>query len=324
METVDELGVDPETNTRWGGPCFGAVGRRGYTRFGLDDPVYREGGAMTLGTPGAFPVGGRWTITVLVADDEPLMRSALSMWLRTEPDIEVVGEASDGREAVAMTERLRPDVVIMDIRMPNLDGVATTQWLTTAGRTSPSRVLIISAFALDEYIVEGLRAGASGFLLKDATPDELIHAVRVVAAGDALLSPKVTRRLLDLAARRFPPVHRAASVLAELTPREVTVLNLVAAGHSNAEIGRSLHLAESSVKSHVGHLLGKLGLADRVHLVIFAYDHGLARMEAALPSAPENTVRIDHGRRAATHVREPAGQTNQQARPPSGLGTSSA
>ncbi len=279
---------------------------------------------MAAGTQGIFPVGGARAITVLIADDEPLMRSALRMCLCTEPDIEVVGEASDGREAVAMTGRLRPDVVIMDVRMPNLDGVAATQSLTTAGATSQCMVLIITTFDLDEYIVEGLRAGASGFLLKDATPEELVRAVRVVAAGDALLSPKVTRRLLDLAARRLPPVHRAASVLAELTPREVTVLTLVAAGHSNAEIGRSLHLAESSVKSHVGHQLGKLGLTDRVHLVIFAYDYGLARMEAALPSAPENTVRIDHGRRAATHVREPAGQTNQQARPPSGLGTSSA
>jgi DNA-binding NarL/FixJ family response regulator len=265
---------------------------------------------MAVGMQGALPVGEARAITVLVADDEPLMRSALRMCLCTEPDIEVVGEANDGREAVAMTGRLRPDVVIMDVRMPNLDGVAATQWLTTTGATRQCRVLIITTFNLDEYIVEGLRAGASGFLLKDATPDELVHAVRVVAAGEALLSPKVTRRLLDLAARRLPPIRRAASVLAELTPREVTVLNLVAAGHSNAEIGRSLHLAERSVKSHVGHLLGKLGLTDRVHLVIFAYDHGL-RIEAALPPAPENTVRIDHGHRAATHLPEPAGHTNQ-------------
>ena len=169
----------------------------------------------------------------------------------------------------------------MDIRMPNLDGVAATKWLTTAGSASPSRVLIMTAFDLDEYVVEGLRAGASGFLLKDATPEELVHAVRLVAAGEALLSPKVTRRLLDLTARRLPPARRASSVLANLTPREVTVLSLVAAGHSNAQIGRSLHLAESSVKSHVGHLLAKLGLAARVHLVIFAYDNGLDWKEPA-------------------------------------------
>jgi DNA-binding NarL/FixJ family response regulator len=261
---------------------------------------------MAAGTQGIFPVGGARAITGLIADDEPLMRSALRMCLCTEPDIEVVGEASDGREAVAMTGRLRPDVVIMDVRMPNLDGVAATQSLTTAGATSQCMVLIITTFDLDEYIVEGLRAGASGFLLKDATPEELVHAVRVVAAGNALLSPKVTRRLLDLTARRLPPVRRASSVLAALTPREVSVLNLVAGGYSNAEIGRSLHLAESSVKGHVGHLLGKLGLADRVHLVIFAYDHGLTRKEPALASNRENTVPIDHGRRqrAGTRVRE--------------------
>ena len=263
---------------------------------------------MAIGTPGVLPIGERRVITVLVADDEPLMRSALRMCLCAEPDIEVVGEAIDGREAVDMAGRLRPDVVIMDIRMPNLDGVAATRWLT-AGASGPSRVLIITAFDLDEYIVEGLRAGASGFLLKDATPDELVHAVRVVAAGEALLSPKVTRRLLDLAASRLPPVSRAASVLAELTPREVTVLNLVAAGRSNAEIGRSLHLAESSVKSHVGHLLGKLGLADRVHLVIFAYDNGLAQKEPVLASNREDTVPINNGRRWRVAIRIPEGGT---------------
>ena len=173
---------------------------------------------MAVGMQGVFPVDGRRVITVLVADDEPLMRSGLRMCLGAEPDIEVVGLASDGREAVAMAERLRPDVVVMDIRMPNLDGVAATKWLTTAGSASPSRVLIMTAFDLDEYVVEGLRAGASGFLLKDATPEELVHAVRVVAAGEALLSPKVTRRLLDLTARRLPPARRASLGVGEPHP----------------------------------------------------------------------------------------------------------
>jgi DNA-binding NarL/FixJ family response regulator len=217
------------------------------------------------------------TISVVIADDQPLMRSALRMCLSSEPDIEVVGEASDGLEAVIMAQRLRPDTVIMDIRMPNLDGVAATARLTSARQGAPIRVLIITTFDLDDYVVEALRAGASGFLLKDATPDELVRAVRVVAAGDALLAPKITRRLLDLCAQQLPPVRRPTAVLAQLTKREQDVLLLIADGHSNAEIARNLHLAESSVKSHVGHLLAKLGAIDRVHLVIFAYDSGLVR-----------------------------------------------
>jgi DNA-binding NarL/FixJ family response regulator len=223
------------------------------------------------------------SITVLVVDDQPLMRSALRMCLATEPDIEVLGEASDGREAVAMARRLRPDAVIMDIRMPNLDGVAATQQLMAPTDGPPTKVLIMTTFDLDEYIVEALRAGASGFLIKDATPTELVHAVRVVAAGDALLSPRITRRLLDLYAHQLPPAGHRSTALAHVTQREEMVLKLVAHGDSNAEIGRRLHLAESSVKSHVGHLLAKLGLADRVHLVIFAYDNGLA-----WPSAADN------------------------------------
>ena len=231
------------------------------------------------------------SITVIVADDQPLMRSALRMCLSTEPDIDVLGEASDGREAVAMAEQLRPDAVIMDIRMPNLDGVAATRRLTAPSDRGPTKVLIITTFDLDEYIVEALRAGASGFLLKDATPAELVHAVRVVAAGEALLSPEITKRLLDLYARRLPPVRRQSTALAQITKREETVLKLVAQGHSNAQIGQSLHLAESSVKSHVGHLLAKLGLADRVHLVIFAYDNGLVWQGATDPALdrPENS-----------------------------------
>jgi DNA-binding NarL/FixJ family response regulator len=215
------------------------------------------------------------TISVIIADDQPLMRSALRMCLSSEPDIEVIGEASDGLEAVVISERLQPDAVIMDIRMPTLDGVAATARLTAPTRGQPVRVLIITTFDLDDYVVEALRAGASGFLLKDATPEELVHAVRVVAAGDALLAPKITRRLLDLYAQRLPALRRPTAVLTQVTKREQAVLLLVAEGNSNAEIARSLHLAESSVKSHVGHLLAKLGLTDRVHLVIFAYDNGL-------------------------------------------------
>jgi DNA-binding NarL/FixJ family response regulator len=221
------------------------------------------------------------SITILVVDDQPLMRSALRMCLATEPDIKVLGEASDGREAVAMARRLRPDVVIMDIRMPNLDGVAATRQLIAPLDGPPTKVLIMTTFDLDEYIVEALRAGASGFLIKDATPTELVRAVRVVAAGEALLSPRITKRLLDLYAHQLPPAGRRSTALAHVTQREEMVLKLVAHGDSNAQIGQRLHLAESSVKSHVGHLLAKLGLADRIHLVIFAYDNGLVWQSAA-------------------------------------------
>jgi DNA-binding NarL/FixJ family response regulator len=206
------------------------------------------------------------------------MRSALRMTLAGEPDIEVAGEAGDGAEAVDLAERLRPDVVVMDIRMPNLDGVAATRHLTGLAGAKPIRVLAITTFDLDEYVVEALRAGASGFLLKDATPEELVHAVRVIGAGNALLAPSVTRRLLDQYARRLPPANpESVEVLDRLTNRELAVLKLLARGHSNAEVGQELHLAETTVKTHVAHLLAKLGLTDRVHIVVFAYESGLVQ-----------------------------------------------
>jgi DNA-binding NarL/FixJ family response regulator len=210
---------------------------------------------------------------------------ALRMSLTSEADIEVVGEAADGVEAVELASRLNPDVVLMDIRMPKLDGVAATRQLTAlAGPVRPT-VLIITTFALDEYVVEALRAGASGFLVKDATADELVHAVRVVSAGDALLSPSVTRRLLDKYAQRLPPVTanrpRADEII---TKRELAVLMLVARGLSNAAVAADLHLAESSVKTHVGHLLAKLKLQDRVQLVIYAYETGLVVPSGHTPS----------------------------------------
>jgi DNA-binding NarL/FixJ family response regulator len=218
------------------------------------------------------------SVTVLIADDQPLMRTALRMTLAGEPDIEVVGEAADGVEAVELAERLRPDVAVMDIRMPNLDGVAATRRLTSPADGKPVKVLAITTFDLDEYVVEALRAGASGFLLKDATPEELVHAVRVVGAGNALLAPTVTKRLLDQYARRLPPATpQGVELLDKLTNRELAVLNLLARGLSNAEVGQALHLAETTVKTHVAHLLAKLGLADRVHIVVFAYESGLVK-----------------------------------------------
>jgi DNA-binding NarL/FixJ family response regulator len=213
--------------------------------------------------------------TVLIADDQPLMRTALRMSLAAEPDFEVVGEAADGLQAIELAARLRPDVIVMDIRMPKLDGVAATRQLTESTGVAPPKILIITTFALDEYVVEALRAGASGFLLKDATSDELVHAVRVVAAGDALLAPGVTRRFLDQYARRLPPAVNGPSALDTITKRELAVLMLVANGLHNAAIARELHVAESSVKTHVGHLLAKLGKQDRVQLVIYAYETGL-------------------------------------------------
>jgi DNA-binding NarL/FixJ family response regulator len=211
------------------------------------------------------------TIRVLIADDQPLLRGAMRIYLSAEPDIEVVGEASDGQEAVVLAERLRPDLVAMDIRMPVMDGLSATEKVITTG----ARVMVITTFHIDEYVVEALRRGASGFVLKDATPEELVHAVRVIAAGEALLSPSVTRRLLERFANRLPPDPAQGAALQGLTPRERTVLALVAKGLPNREIAQELHLAPSSVKTHVSHLLAKLDLADRVHMVIFAYEHGL-------------------------------------------------
>lgn len=214
--------------------------------------------------------------TVLIVDDQPLMRSALAMSLSGEPDIEVVGEAADGVEAVELARALQPDVVIMDIRMPRLDGIDATRQLTTVEHP-PTRVLVMTTFDLDEYVVEALHAGASGFIVKDATADDVLHAVRVVAAGDAMLAPTVTRRLLDRYLRYLPRCDDEVRPGAtdNLTQREEDVLLLVARGFSNLAIGRELHMAESSVKTHVSHLLAKLGKQDRVHLVIYAYESGL-------------------------------------------------
>lgn len=216
------------------------------------------------------------TVSVLIADDQPLMRAALRMYLEAEPDFDVVGEAADGEEAVELAERLRPNVVVMDIRMPNMDGVAATRRLASGISGESVKVLVITTFDLDDYVVEALRAGASGFLLKDATAEELVHAVHVIAAGNALLAPAVTKRLLDRYAHRLPPTTPAASeLLRSLTKREHEVLALVTRGRSNAAIGEELKLAESSVKTHVSHILNKLGFTDRIQLVVFAYENGL-------------------------------------------------
>ncbi len=210
-------------------------------------------------------------VRVVIADDQPLMRAGFKAVLEATGSIVVVAEAGDGEEAIAAAEAHAPDVVLMDIRMPRVDGIEATR------RLPRRRVLILTTFGLDEYIVEALRAGASGFLTKDAPAADLVAAVRAVAAGDAVLSPQVTRRLLDRVAGRLPPATRgpAADGTARLTEREREVLTLVAAGLSNAEIASALVLAEPTVKSHVSNLLGKLGLRDRVQAVIWAYEHGL-------------------------------------------------
>jgi len=213
-------------------------------------------------------------IRVIVADDQPLMRAALSSCLRRQPDIDVVAEASDGARAVDLVRTHAPDVVLLDIRMPILDGVEATRRIVGDAQTDRrTRVLVVTTFDLDEYIVDALRAGASGFLLKDATPEELVQAVRVIARGDALLAPMVTRRLLDRFVDYLP--GSSGVNLPDLTEREVTVLRLVARGATNSQIADELYLSESSVKTHIGHLLAKLGVPDRVHLVLRAYESGL-------------------------------------------------
>jgi DNA-binding NarL/FixJ family response regulator len=209
-------------------------------------------------------------LRVVIADDQPMMRAGFRAVLEATGDIVVVAEAANGEEAVRAAAEHAPDVVLMDIRMPVMDGIEATR------RLPRQRVLILTTFGLDEYIIDALRAGASGFLLKDAPTAEVVAAVRAVAAGDAVLSATVTRRLLDQVGRRLPAaVSRAPADLASLTDREAEVLRLLAAGLSNAEIAAALFVSEATVKTHVSHLLGKLGLRDRVQAVIYAYETGL-------------------------------------------------
>ena len=214
------------------------------------------------------------TIRVLLADDQEMVRAGFRMILGTEDDLEVVGEAPDGEKAVWQAERFQPDVVLMDVQMPVLDGLEATRRIMASASTTGTRVLILTTFERDDYIYEALRAGASGFLLKNASPEELIHAVRVVAEGDALLAPSVTRRLIaDMARPRLRP--ELAAQLNLLTDRESEVLRGIAAGQSNAELASSLIVGEATVKTHVSRVLLKLNLRDRVQAVAFAYESGL-------------------------------------------------
>ncbi|MEV0428629.1 response regulator transcription factor [Micromonospora sp. NPDC050495] len=217
------------------------------------------------------------TVRVVVADDQDLIRAGLAMIIEARPDLTVVGQAADGIEAVAVAERTRPDVVLMDVRMPRQDGIAATRQLVAGG--NPARVIMLTTFDLDEHVFAALRAGASAFLLKDTRPGDLAEAVRVVARGEALLAPTVTRRLLDRFADQLPGPAVATGKLATLTAREVEVLTLTARALSNAEIAERLYLSTATVKTHVSAVLTKLGLRDRIQAVVFAYDTGLVRPE---------------------------------------------
>jgi DNA-binding NarL/FixJ family response regulator len=222
------------------------------------------------------------TIRVLLADDQPLLRHGFAMILSAQPDIEVIGEAADGAEAVRLTGLLRPDVVLMDVRMPGMDGIEATRKITEV--SPPTRVIILTTFDVDEYAFDGLRAGASGFLLKNARPEELLSGIRSVATGDAVLAPSTTRRVLDAFADGFvsqPSTETpGADVLGVLTARELEVFTEMAAGSTNKEIAQRLHLSETTVKTHVVRVLAKLGLRDRTQAVIFAYERGIKRPQS--------------------------------------------
>jgi DNA-binding NarL/FixJ family response regulator len=214
-------------------------------------------------------------IRVLIADDQALVRDGFGMILDAQPDIEVVGQASDGREAVELSRQLKPDVVLMDIRMPEVDGVEATRRLK-ADPESP-RILMLTTFDQNEYVYDAMKAGASGFLLKDVRRDELVNAVRSVAAGDALLASSLTRRFIEDFVRRPPPGAAPAGALAELTDREAEVVRLVARGLSNAEIAERMVVSEATVKTHVARILSKLGLRDRTQVVVMAYETGFVQ-----------------------------------------------
>ncbi len=215
-------------------------------------------------------------IRILIVDDQALIRSGIRLILEAETGLSVIGEASDGREALEMATRTRPDVVLMDVRMPVMDGIEATKRLINSNLDPEPGVLILTTFDLDEYVYAAIRAGASGFLLKDAPPDDLIHAIRVVARGEALLAPTVTRRLIEEFAAR-PEPDAAPEGMDELTEREIEVLRSLAAGLSNAEIADALFVSEATVKTHISHILTKLDLRDRVQAVVVAYESGLVR-----------------------------------------------
>jgi DNA-binding NarL/FixJ family response regulator len=216
-------------------------------------------------------------IKVLIADDQALVRTGFRMILDAEDDIEVAGEAADGLEAISAAERERPDVILMDVRMPNMNGIEATRRLVDKDDVEPIRVLILTTFDLDEYVYDALRAGASGFLLKDAPPEELVHAVRVVERGDALIAPSITKRLIEEISQRPAQQGAAPEALESLTQRELEVLQLMARGLSNHEIAQELFVSDTTVKTHVGRVLMKLGLRDRVQAVVLAYESGVVR-----------------------------------------------
>ena len=213
------------------------------------------------------------SIRVLVADDQSVVRAGFRLLLSSNDDIDVVAEASNGRDAVAQAARFRPDVILMDIRMPELDGLEAARRIMATADESAPKILMLTTFDLDEYVYEALRVGASGFVLKDEPPEQLLAAIRTIAAGDALLSPTVTRRVIE----QFTRIQRPEppKELQELTPRELEILHLIASGLSNAEIGQELFISETTVKTHVTHVLAKLGLRDRVQAVVLAYQTGI-------------------------------------------------
>jgi DNA-binding NarL/FixJ family response regulator len=222
------------------------------------------------------------TLGVLIADDQALMRAGFRMVLEAEPDLEVVGEAADGHEAVAQAARLRPDVVLMDVRMPEMDGIEATRRLLDGN--DDTKVVMLTTFDMDEYVIEAFRAGASGFLVKDVPPEHLVAGIRSVASGDSLLAASVTQRLIQEFVRRPPDALRTTPPeLARLTEREVEVLRLIARGGSNAEIATEFFVSETTVKTHVAHVLSKLGVRDRVQAVVFAYESGLVQPGDAGP-----------------------------------------
>ena len=228
------------------------------------------------------------TVSVVIAEDQPIVRGGFRALIDAQPDMTVVAEAADGRQAIAHARRTRPDVVLMDIRMPDMDGLAATQAITADPTLSTTRVLVLTTFELDEFVFGALRAGASGFLLKGGEPSDLLHAIRTVAGGDALLAPSVTRRLIaSFAARPAPPELPAG--LDELTPREHEVLQLVAAGLTNLEIADRLALSPYTAKTHVSRILTKLGARDRVQLVVLAYQTGIANSQYELPG-PDRSI----------------------------------